>query len=62
MDHTAHSTVRCSGIAGFVGELAEVHLVGMAGTGQHANIGPGTKDPILGRAQQNHFNLRVLKP
>ncbi len=50
------------GVARLVGELAEVDLVGMAGAGQHADIGAGTEHPRLGRAQLHHPHRRMLEP
>jgi len=50
------------GVAGLVGELAEVDLVGMGGAAQHADICPGTKDPVLARTQHDDPDAGMLEP
>jgi hypothetical protein len=49
------------GIAGLVGELAEIDLVAVAGAGQHADIGAGREDAGLARAQDHGPGFRVLE-
>jgi hypothetical protein len=34
-------------IARLVGELTEIHLVGMGGPGKHADVGAGTEHAVL---------------
>ena len=34
-------------VAGLVGEFAKIDLMGVAGAGQHADIGPGAEHPFL---------------
>ena len=41
------------GVAGLVGELAEVDLVGVRRARQHADVGAGAEHPRLARAQQD---------
>ena len=48
-------------VAGFVGELAEVDLVGVGRAGQHADIGAGAEHARLARAQQHDLHLRMLE-
>ena len=45
------------GVAGLVGELAEVDLVGMGRARQHADVGAGAEHPRLARTQQNQRAL-----
>ena len=49
------------GVAGLVGELAEVDLVRVARAGQHADVGAGAEHAILARAQQHGFHLGMLE-
>src|SRR5215831_8076691 len=48
-------------VAGLVGELAEIDLVGVARARKHPDVGAGAEDARLGRAQQHHAYLRVLE-
>jgi hypothetical protein len=48
-------------VARFVGELAEIDLVGVGRAGEHADIGAGAEHPRLARAQQDDLHLRVLE-
>ena len=48
-------------VAGLVGELAEVDLVGVGGAGQHADIGAGAEHPRLARAQHHDAHSRMLE-
>ena len=48
-------------VAGLVGELAEIDLMGVACAGQHADIGAGGKHPRLRRAQHDDAHLRMLE-
>ena len=48
-------------VAGLVGELAEIDLVGVGGARQHADIGAGAEHARLARAQQYDLHLRVLE-
>jgi len=38
---------RLIGVAGLVGELAEIHLVAVLGPAQHADVGARTEHPVL---------------
>src|SRR5258707_950141 len=49
------------GVAGLIGEFAEVDLVGMRRAGEHADIGACTEDPRLAGAQQDHPDFRMLE-
>ena len=49
------------GVAGLVGELAEVDLVGMGRARQHADVGAGAEHPRLAGAQQDDAHLRMLE-
>ncbi|MNT46965.1 hypothetical protein D3C72_1836410 [compost metagenome] len=46
-------------VAGFIGELAEVHLPGMGGQAQHEDIGAGTEDAVFhaGDDHAAHFGM-----
>ena len=48
-------------VAGFVGEFAEVHFVGVGRTRQHADVGAGAEHPVLARAQQHHLDAGMLE-
>ena len=48
-------------VAGLVGELAEVDLVGMGRAREHADIGAGAEHLRLGGAQQHDLRLRMLE-
>ena len=48
-------------VAGLVGELAEVDLVGVGRARQHADIGAGAEHARLARAQQDDLHLRMLE-
>ena len=48
-------------VAGLVGELAEVDLVGVGRAGQHADIGAGAEHPRLARAQHHDAHFRMLE-
>ncbi len=49
------------GVAGLVGELAEVDLVGMRRARQHADVGAGAEHLWLAGAQQDDAHLRMLE-
>ncbi len=55
----------CGGIlnavAGFIGEFAEINLMGVGRLGQHANVGTGTKHAWVGRRHNHRRHFRVLK-
>ena len=48
-------------VAGLVGEFAKIDLMGVAGAGQHADIGPGAEHPFLARTHNHDLHLRVLE-
>ena len=48
-------------IARFVSELAEIHLVGVSGRAQHANVGPCAKHADLARSQYHCPHFGVLE-
>ena len=48
-------------VAGLVGELAEVHLVGVGGVGQHADIGAGTEHARLAERSTTTRTCRMLE-
>ena len=50
------------GIAGFIGEFAEIDLMAVFRTPQHPNIRPSTEHAVFARLHDNDFNLRMLKP
>ncbi len=50
------------GVAGLVGELAEVNLVDVARACQHADVGAGAKDARLAGAQLHHPHGGMLEP
>ena len=50
------------GVPGLVGELAEVHLEGVAGLRQHPDVGPGAKHPVVPRCNHHRAHAGMLKP
>src|SRR5438309_1951917 len=48
-------------IACFVCELAEIHFPGMRGKPKHVDVGPGTKNAVLGAGDDDRTNLRMFK-
>ena len=48
-------------VSGFIGELAEVHFVGVARACQHADVRAGAEDARLGRAQNDGLDARMLE-
>ena len=48
-------------VAGLVGELAEVDLVGVGRSRQHADVGAGAEHAVLARAQQHHLHFGMLE-
>jgi hypothetical protein len=48
--------------AGLVGELAEVHLPGVAGGGEHADVRPGAEDLLVAAGDDDGAHLGVLEP
>ena len=48
-------------VAGLVGELAEVDLVGMRRAGEHADIGAGAEHAVLAGLEHHHLHLGVLE-
>ena len=48
-------------VAGFVGELAEVHFPGVAGDAQHEDVGAGAEHLVLGAGQHHRAHFRVLE-
>ena len=48
-------------VPGLVGELAEVDLVGMTRTPEHADVGPGREHPLTGGGHHHRPDLRVLE-
>ncbi len=50
------------GIARFVRELAEVDLMRVLGSGEHADVRTGAEYAVLGRAQQDDLDVRMLEP
>jgi len=48
-------------VAGFVGELAEVDFMGVAGARQHADIGAGAEHPVLAGANHDHLHFGMLE-
>jgi hypothetical protein len=48
-------------VAGFVGELAEIDLVGVGRARQHADIRASAEHARLGRTQQQYLHLRMLE-
>ncbi len=48
-------------IARLVGELAEIHLVGVLRPRQHPDVGAGAEHAVLGRAQQDDLHVRMLE-
>ncbi len=48
-------------VAGLVGELAEVHLPGMAGDAQHEDVGAGAEHLLLGAGDDDGAHFRVLE-
>ncbi len=48
-------------VAGLVGELAEVHLVGMGRARKHADVGAGAEHAVLGRAHHHDLHLGVFE-
>ena len=48
-------------IAGLVGKLAKIDLVGMRGLGQHTNIGPSAEHPRLRRREHHRRHLGMLE-
>ena len=48
-------------VARLVGELAEVHLPGVAGHAQHEDVGAGAKHLFLGAGQHHGAHFRVLE-
>ena len=49
------------GVAGLVGEAAEIHLRAMARLRQHRNVGAGAEDALLGRGDDDGADRRVLE-
>ena len=52
---------RLEGVAGLVGELAEVHLMRMRRDAEHADVGAGAEDAILARAQHHRADFRMFE-
>ncbi len=52
---------RFEGVPGLVGELAEIHLVGVGGPAQHADIGAGAEDIVLAAPHDDGAHLRMLE-
>ena len=48
-------------VAGLVGELAEVDLVGVGRARQHADVGAGAEHAVLARAHHHDLHLRMLE-
>ena len=48
-------------VAGLVGELAEVHLVGMGRAREHADVGAGAEHAVLAGADHDDFHAGVLE-
>ena len=48
-------------VSGLVGELAEIHLVGVGGAREHADVGAGAEHARLGRAQKNDLHPGMLE-
>ena len=48
-------------VAGLVGELAEIDLVGVGGARQHADIGAGAEHAVLARAHHHDLHLGMLE-
>ena len=48
-------------VAGLVGELAEIDLVGVGRAREHADIGAGAEHAVLGRADHDDLHLGVLE-
>ena len=49
-------------VPGLVGELAEVHLQGVAGLGQHPDVGPGGEQAVPARGDNHGADLRMFEP
>ena len=49
-------------VAGLIGELAEVDLVGMRGARKHADVGAGAEHPVFRRTQHHHLDAGMLEP
>jgi hypothetical protein len=49
------------GVAGLVGELAEVDLVRVGGAREHADVGAGAEHAVLAGLQHHDLHLRVLE-
>ena len=49
-------------VAGFVSELAEIHLKRVSRLRQHTDIRPGAKHPLMPRGDNHRPHLRLLKP
>ena len=47
--------------SGFVGELAEIHLVAVGSLAEHADIGTGAEDAGLGGAEHDCLDLGMFK-
>ncbi len=48
-------------VASFIGELAEIDLMGVSGPREHADVGAGTEHPVLARAQDHRLHPGVLE-
>ena len=48
-------------VAGLVGELAEIDLVGVGRAGQHADIGAGAEHPVLARAHHHDLDAGMFE-
>ena len=52
---------RLEGVARLVGELAEVHLVGVGGSREHADVGAGAENPVLAGLHHHGLHFRMLE-
>ncbi len=48
-------------VAGLVGKLAEIDLVGVGGARQHADIGAGAEHAVFAGTHDHHFDAGMLK-
>ena len=48
--------------SGFVGELAEIHLMPVRGLGEHADVRAGAEHVVLARTKDDDFHLGMLEP
>ena len=49
------------GVSRFIGEFAEIHLVGMFSARQHPDIGAGAEDALFPRRKNDDTHLRMFK-